>query len=377
MPGTSRSVSLACAPWLVSTLLASGCLQTSSRAEEPEARAPAPPPPEGHVLLPEAARSFLTLAPVEPQAGAVTLSAPARVALKESALARVGAPVAGRVVEVRVSVGEVVRAGDPLLTLRSPDAAAARAALTASTAELRAARLAAERAARMLEQGVGTERERDESEARLAELEAEVARARTVLGFVGRGRGADVVLRAPIGGAVLTRAVTVGAAVEPGGDPLVEIGDPSACWVEAEVFEQDLGLVRPGSGAKVALPIGEAELTGTVVSVSPVVRDPARTAKVRIALDAIPAGVRPGMYGRARIEVSDLGLTLPTEAVLIRDGRGYVVYVAAGEGAFERRSVAIGANVDGRVQVLAGLRPGEQVVVRGALLVDGAADALL
>jgi cobalt-zinc-cadmium efflux system membrane fusion protein len=229
----------------------------------------------------------------------------------------------------------------------------------------------------MLAQGVGTERERDESQARLAELEAEVARARTVVGFVGRGRGADVVLRSPIAGAVLARAVNVGAAVEAGGEPLVEVGDPTACWIEAEVFEKDLLLVTPGRAATVALPIGVGEVSGTVSSVSPTVRDPARTAKVRITLEEVPAGIRPGMYGRAKIAVGGLGLTLPTESVLIRDGRGYVVYVAHDENVFERRPVEVGATLDGRVQVLSGLRVGEPVVTRGALLVDGAADALL
>src|SRR5690606_25652517 len=123
-------------------LVLAGCLQASTEAAEPEARTLEAPLPEGSVRLATATRPFITVGPASDAPGALLLSAPARVVLQDAALARVGAPVSGRVVEVHVAVGEVVRAGAALVTLRSPDAAGARAALAASSAELHAVRVA-------------------------------------------------------------------------------------------------------------------------------------------------------------------------------------------------------------------------------------------
>ena len=102
-----------------------------------------------------------------------------------------------------------------------------------------------------------------------------------------------------------------------------------------------------------------------------------RTASVRIELEEKPAGLRPGMFGRVRIESAAVGPTLPTEAVLIKDGKDSVVYVAKDALTFERRAVVVGQSIEGRVQVISGLSRGERVVVRGALLLDGAAEQLL
>lgn len=363
-------------PWLaVSAIVLCACGGGSSQALE---RRDLPsPPPEGTVRLPAASTRFVEVAPASVATDPAVLRLPARVVLRESAVARVGAPLAGRVVDVHVALGDTVRAGDPLVTLRSPDAAAARAALRASTAALSAAERQAERAQQLIAQGVGTDRERIEAEARVAELSAEVARARTTVGYVGGGSGATVVVRAPIDGTVLARSATAGASVEPGGEPLVEVGDPDACWIEADVFERDLPLVTTGATAHVHLPNAREPLVGRVVGVGALVRSDTRTAPVRIEVQAGRAQLRPGMFGRAAVAVGELGITLPIRAVLIDEGRRYVVYVAQGSDTFERREVEVGVTLDGRVQIVSGLVEGEQVVVAGALLVDGSADALL
>jgi cobalt-zinc-cadmium efflux system membrane fusion protein len=167
-------------------------------------------------------------------------------------------------------------------------------------------------------------------------------------------------------------------AVQRGTEPLVEIGDPSSLWVVADVFERDLPLVRQGATARVELPSLQQTLAGNVVSVGAVVSSGLRTAPVRISLSLHTTPLRPGMYGRADIAVGHdaSSLTLPTEAVLVK-GKDTVVYVEKSPTTFERRAVVVGQPLNGRVQVVSGLAPGDRVVVRGALLLDGAADQLL
>jgi len=356
-------------------LSAAGC--TSAAAPSPTQEHTAASPKDGVVQLAEASQAFVSVAPVQPDPSGALLQAPARVAFRDEAVSRMAAPLAGRVVTVHVRTGDTVKQGDPLVTLDCPEAAAARTAVATAAATLREAQSAFERERRMFEQGVSTERERLAAETRLTEAQAELARAQAAAGFVGPGSGTAVVLRAPLAGTVLSRSAAVGSAVQAGGEPLVEVGDPSALWVVAEVFERDLPQVREGARVQVTLPSVPTPLAGTVTSVGAVVTTGSRTAPVRVTLAEAPAGLRPGMFGRVRIEAAESNLTLPVEAVLLRNGKESVVYVKQDERTFVRRSVVIAPPVDGRVQIIAGLTRGEQVVTRGALLLDGAADQLL
>lgn len=302
---------------------------------------------------------------------------PARLVFRDGAVANVGTPVPGRVSAVHVVAGQRVEKNAPLVTLKSADAASARASLAATRVSMEAAKVNAARAARMLERGVGTEREKLDADARVAELQAELARARTTVSFVGGGGGADVIIRAPIAGTVVARNVTQGASVAADGDALVSIGDPADIWVEAEVFERDLSAIEVGQPAAVTLPSREQPLSGKVKSVGAVVRSDLRTATVRIGLEDSGNALRPGMFGTVQIEAKSRSGVLPTRAVLIRDGREHVVFVKQSENTFARRVVQVGNSYSGTVQVLAGIEPGQHVVVKGALLLDGALDQML
>lgn len=355
--------------------VAVGCAE-STDSQSPQTPAETQPPLDGVVVVPEASWQFIEVDRVTARENAAVLRAPARVDFRDGAVSRLGAPLAGRVEQVHVRTGDRVDVGDPLVILDCPDAASSRAALSTARAARREAHATLERHNRMMEQGVGTERERLEAERRLAEAEAEFVRAGAAVRFVGKSRGTTVVLRSPIAGTVVSRSATVGAVVEPGGEPLVEVGDPSEVWVVANVFDRDLHLVHEGMAAQIELPaVGEA-LTGRVVSLGAVVESSARSAPVRIAFDQSNELLRPGMFGRVRIESPDEALALPTSAVLIK-GQGTVVYVQKSPGVFIRRQVVVGHAIEGTVLVRSGIAPGEPVVVRGALLLDGAADQLL
>jgi cobalt-zinc-cadmium efflux system membrane fusion protein len=336
-------------------------------------------PPDGVVRITEPSRQFLSVEEAGRETGGATLRAPAHVEFRDGAVSQLGAPFDGRIVKVHVQTGETVRSGDPLVTLDCPDAASARAAVDTVTASLREARVALDRERRMLEQGIGIEREKLAAETRVAGFEAELHRAHAGAVFVGPGSGTTVTVRAPMAGIVITRKAAEGVAVQRGAEPLVEIGNPTALWVVADVFERDLPLVRQGAVARVELPSIEATLEGRVASIGTVVSTGLRTAPVRIAVPPSVGHLRPGMYGRADVSLAPAsggGLTLPTEAVLVK-GKDTVVYVEKNPTTFERRPVVVGQPVNGRVSVISGVSPGDRIGVRGALLLDGSADQLL
>jgi cobalt-zinc-cadmium efflux system membrane fusion protein len=336
------------------------------------------PAQEGVVQIAEASLPFVAVEVVEAKKSGTLLNAPGRIAFGDGAYAQLGAPMAGRVLQVHVATGAKVKPGDPLVTLDCPEAAQARSALVTSAAAAKEARAAVDREKRMLEQGVGTERDKLSAETHLSEVEAELARATAACGFVGPGSGTQVVLRSPIAGTVVSRKASVGAAVQAGADPIVEVGDTATLWMVADVFERDLPLVEEGAKALVELPSVHAPLEGKVTSIGAVVSAGVRTVPVRISFDADSHPLlRPGMFGRVRIASNNVGISLPTEAVLIRDGKQMVVYVQKDALTYLRRPVTVAQPIDGQVQVTSGLAAGDRVVVKGALLLDGAADQLL
>jgi len=360
----------------VLAVAALACSSPASAAKPP--RDPPDSPLDGLVHIREASRPFIATETVSGAKSGESVTAPARAEFRDGALSQLGAPLDGRIVTVHVQIGDHVREGDPLLTLDCPDAAEMRAAVESESASLREARSALDRQNRMLQQGVGTERDRIAAETRVSELEAELTRVQADVAFVGVGTGTSVVVRSPISGNVISRRATVGMTVAKGSEPIVEIGDASAIWIVADVFERDLPLVRDAARVHVQLSSLNDVLEGHVASIGGVVTTGLRTAPVRIAIERAPFTLRPGMYGRVQIDSAALNLTLPTDAILIKDGKESFVYVEKDPLTFVRRPVVVAQHAqDGRVQIVSGIAPGDKVVVRGALLLDGSVDQLL
>jgi cobalt-zinc-cadmium efflux system membrane fusion protein len=352
----------------------------TSAASEPTTFSPPPstPRPDGTVRLQARSRPYVTTTPVVLGAASPVVRVPARVAFRDGAVSQVNMPVAGRVTAIHVKTGDRVKAGDPLVTLASPDAAAARAQAAAAIAEHDAAVAEAARQDSMAKSGVGVESERVATAARLRQTEAELARAQSTSAILGGGGGSVVVLRSPIEGTVIARHATVGGVAQPGGDPLIEIGNPTALWVVAEVFERDVAQVKDNAEVDIELSTRGAPVKGHVVSIGSALTGALRTAPVYIAFDEDGADVRSGMYARAAIKTAGgQAIVLPSEAVLIEDGKTFIVYVKTGEDLFAPRKVQIGPSIDGKVEILSGIKPGEQVVTKGALLLDSAAEQLL
>jgi membrane fusion protein, heavy metal efflux system len=362
---------------VLSLALLPSCTESRGESADPSPDVTPSLAADGSVRIPKASLRYLRIETVETEGGSFDIRVPAKAEFKDGAVSRVGAPAAGRVVAIAVKTGDHVRAGQPLLTIASPDAASARNAVASARAALRDAKAALERQDRMMKEGVGIERERLEAELRLSQAQAETDRAEATAALVGEGSGAELVVNSPLSGTVIDLKTSIGAAVAPGGEPLIDVGDPDAVWIVADVNEHDLPLIKEGATAEVVLSVAATPLSARVISIGTVVDPSLRTAPVRLALASAPKGLRPGTFGSARIMTEAGGATLPAEAVLIRGGKDWIVYVAKGDDTFERRSVIAGRPLDGRVQVLSGLAPGDRVVVSGALLLDGSAEQLL
>jgi cobalt-zinc-cadmium efflux system membrane fusion protein len=325
-----------------------------------------------------AQKQFLAIEAAGVSQGGEVLVLPGRVVFRAQAQSAVGAPVPGRVAAVLVRPGERIKAGAPLLALDSADAAAGRSALEQATTRLASAENMFKRQVEMVEKGVGLEIDRQEAEARLREARAEHERARSAAGLIGSGQGNRFTVRAPADGVVMAIRVAVGASVAPGGDALLELGDPNRLQVVAQVPEGELRRVATGQDAEIELPALATRVAAKVESFSPKVDPESRRAQLYLALEAKTEGLRAGMLAQVNLRVTgEGGLSVPIAAVLIKEGKRRVVYVERPDGAFEARDVQTGRNRDGRVMILRGLQAGERIVVRGGLLLDTQAEQLL
>lgn len=358
------------------TLSLNGCGNHEAKEEtKPAAQADAG---KGSTALTTEQKRFMTIVTVGEARDSESLTLPGRVSFRPQAQSAIGAPVAGRVVALLARAGEVVKAGTPLLVIESADAAGMRAAADQAATRLTAAEQAWRRQTEMVAKGVGLEAELQEAEARLKDARAENARARQSLALIGGGSGARITVSAPAAGVVLFIKAAVGATVLPGGDPLLELGDPSQLQIVAQVTESDLRRIALGQKAEIDIPALSAKGEARVDSISPRIDPDSRRAPIYLDLLKPISKIQPGMLAQIALRVSsDSTISVPTAAVLIRNGRERVVYVEKSDGSFEARPVKTGAMHDGHVVILEGIRPGERVVAQGALLLDTQAELLL
>ena len=251
--------------------------------------------------------------------------------------------------------GMRVRAGQPLLSVYSPQLAAAQQEY----------RLADETARRLAESDPASAasmvRLRDAARTRLRNWEISDAQ----LSKTG------LVLTAPADAVVIEKPVVQGARFEPG-ETILRLADLSTVWVIAKVPAAQAAGIKTGQAARfetVALP-GQVAV-GEVTFVQPVIDAQTRTVDVRIALPNPDGDLRPGLYGTVLLEEPGAGpvLTVPRSAVL-DSGTRQVVLIETGPGRFTPRDVTLGRRGGDRIEILDGLAEGEQVVVSANFLID-------
>src|SRR4029079_683752 len=166
------------------------------------------------------------------------------------------------------------------------------------------------------------------------------------------------------------KAIVKGMRAMPG-DVLYKIVDPSVIWVEASVYEPDLGAVAVGQHGVIrinALP--DDSFDGRITYVAPGLDPESRTAIVRFELPNRRGRLKAGMFASVELNVPlGRGLVVPADAVL-DSGARQLVFVSKGDGYFEPRPVVVGHRVEGRVEITKGLNVGDRVAEGAAFFID-------
>jgi len=323
------------------------------------------------------AKAALTVTIARPQLTRLpqTLAANGDIAAWQEA--SIGSEANGlRLTEVLVNVGDVVRAGRLLARFSDEtvqaDLAQARAALLEAQANLNEASANAERARSLINTGALSTQQINQfitaeqtARARVAAAEASLNAQRLRLKFTQ--------LLAPDSGVISARSATVGAVVANGTEMFRMIRKGRLEW-RAEVMATELARIRPGTAVTLVAANG-TRLSGKVRMIGPTVNPQNRAALVYVDLLSAGTGeaaAKPGMFARGEFALgSGNGVTLPQQAVVVRDGFSYVFQLKP-DSRVAQLKVKTGRYLQDQVEITEGLSLQDEVVVAGAgFLNDG------
>ncbi len=287
-----------------------------------------------------------------------------QIVADETKIAHVHVKINGFIDQVFVDyVGQLVKKGQPLFTLYSPDLVSTQEEyLIAKRGEKTLGASPFAEVAQGSESLLRSTRERlklwDISDEQIKKLDETSEVSRTLTFY------------SPITGFVMDRKAFPQTSVTPDTE-LYTVSDLSTVWANADIFEYEVAFVKVGQQAEMQLSYYPGKTwNGRVSYIYPTVDPTTRTVKVRMEFPNPDFKLKPQMFADVELKISyGNQIVVPQEAVL-DSGKEQRVFVAKGDGYFEPRHITIGAKLDGKVVVLSGLKAGETVVSSGNFLID-------
>ncbi len=327
------------------------------------------PVPDPNVISVDKPDRFAVV-PVASRAESDQLQVNGVVAPDVNGTVAVNALTAGRVVSLKVRLGDDVQKDQVLLTMTSPDLTQAISDYRKFQASEALAKTQLERAQVLYQHGAIPQKDLEVAEDayKHAQVDTETSAERIkILGGDLQHLSGILEVRAPVAGTIVDQQVTPSAGVKSldNSPNLFTIADLSHVWVLCDVFENNLAQVHIGDRAEIELAAyPNRRLRGRVENISKVLDPNTRTAKVRIELENEGGILRPNMFAVAHFvsQGAHSRAVVPVSSILRLQDR-YWVFIKIGDNKFRRTEVQAGpVNSDGTQQVLAGIQPGDQVI---------------
>jgi Cu(I)/Ag(I) efflux system membrane fusion protein len=329
-------------------------------------RAPAAAMPAGTVEISPEKQQLIGVAygTAEYETMSDSIRAAARVTLDETRIAKVQPKLEGWIDQVFVDfTGKLVRKGDPLLTVYSPEVLATQSEYL----------LAIKAQHGMHDNPVHEMMESTDNLVAAAKKRLELwdisSRQIEEIGRTGETIK-NLTLDSPIAGFVMERNAFPKQHVTPE-TVLYTVADLSTVWAIADVFEYEASNVRLNQSASLTLGyLPGRTFHGRVSNILPQVDPATRTLKVRIQFDNPGFALKPDMYGEVELQTGGRRKLVVPETAVLNSGDRQVVFLDRGDGHFEPRAVKIGAQTGGRIEILSGLKEGDRIVTSGNFLID-------
>lgn len=289
----------------------------------------------------------------------IQFTASGRIGFNEKKLVHITSRVSGWVEKVYAFAGDKVRAGDTLVSIYSPDFLSAQGEF-----------IQAEERLKSIPQS-------DSVEFRTATALYQSAKAKLLL-LSATEREIDeledthqpslhLVIRSPLSGTVLESNVISGNVVQKG-DNFFQLSDLSSLWITASVYEKDINLVKVGEKVSIQMSAVSGETyVGYVEAISDVLDETTRTFKVRVLVDNKTGELKPGMFCEVIFESTLQNKLLAIPEIAVQSlGEEQVVFTPTGKNTFTKKSVKLGRHLGGFVEILDGLKPGDEIVTEGS-----------
>jgi membrane fusion protein, heavy metal efflux system len=292
-------------------------------------------------------------------------------------------PVGGPVQEILVTPGQVVKAGQPLLTVTSPDYSVARSAYIKAKSVFLLADKNYDRAKDLYEHKAIAERDLQQAQSDRAAAQADLVSSEDALRAVGI-KDPESVLKnasvssgatpvpAPVSGEIVDRLVGPGQLLQAGTTQCFTISDMNTVWVLMNVYQSDLAYVRPGDEVEISTDAYPQKFHGKVSYVAAALDPTTRTLQARIVTQNPGDKLKNNMYVTATVQAGAVknALTVPDSSVLRDTENEPFVYVLQGNNQFARRVVSVTEGGNGRTIITTGLKEGEKIAGDGALFLQ-------
>lgn len=349
-----------------------------TRAADETAAPPALVHDHDKIIVPEKSpyRTRLAIEAVATQPLRRVLDTPALVEADPARTAKILPPLGGRIVDLKVALGDRVVQGQPVAIIESADLAQAYDDDDKAHSVLDVAKRAYDRQRGVT--GIGAGADKDLEAARDAYTQADAEYQRTQAHLKAVGQFADVkdkarvlIVRAPITGDVTELDIARGSYINDPTQSLMTVSALDKVWVTANVAEKDIDLVRQGQEADIHFAAYPNEtFQGKVQFISPVLEPDTRRTKVRIAFDNPAGRFKPNMFAIASFKRSEIPqLVLPTSALLMNND-STTIFVEVAPWTFVRRTVVTEYQTGDTVTIANGVNLGERVVIKGGVLLN-------
>jgi cobalt-zinc-cadmium efflux system membrane fusion protein len=388
-PGDHKKPPKSAATALVLLMLAVGAgfgvYRLSSHWSAPDIRAQeAPQEPTflirqgSRIIVPENSpvRNKLQIEPVEERDVQRTLTLPAVVEADPARTVKVLPPVTGRVIDLKVQLGERVSQDQDLAVLDSGDLAQAFSDDEKARAQLKLTKQALDRLMILAKTSAVAIKDREQAENDYAQAQSELERAQIRLRSLGisadqKPSSRLLTLKAPITGSVIDLQIAKGDFLNDPTAAAITIANLDTVWATANVPEKDTALVTKGQSVDVVFTAYPKEVfKGNVLFVSDILDSDTRRTKVRIAFENQDLRLKPNMFANATFLAPSRNMpSILTTALVLRDEVDQV-FVEVEPWTFEARPVDVAFQQDDRAVIERGLKPGERIVVKGGALLN-------
>lgn len=350
-------------------------LAACTRAPKDVAPSPAVIDEHGLMRVPERSplRARLQVQVVELRALPYVITAPAMVEADPARTANILSPLSGRIVALKVGLGDGVHRGQLLAVIASGDFAQVAADVAKARDALDLAKKSLDRARGVALAGGAATRDVQSAQSVFVQAGDEYQRAQTRLAAVAgdSGAGRDIRVVAPIDGSITALTIASGTLVNDITAPMMTIVNLDSVWVTASVAEGDVALVSRDEPADVSLSAYPGSvLHGRVGSVGAVLQPDTRRATVRVVIANADGRLKPNMFAIATFAAAQPAQVFVPESALLMNNDSTTVLVEVSPWVFQRRTVQLGDDEDAGTRVLAGLHQGDRVVVKGGVLLN-------